>query len=445
MLRITFLILVVSSIVPMAAKAQLCANTSPLSQVSFSPGASVPGIDTTSLSDVIAFQGNVVYMRDRTDLTLPIGSKVLTDGVIAIRAVPSPGGVVTNQTNGWVSFVDLEENLVWRRNLSRGGCGADSVSRFPSVFDDTRQLVYVGTSFDSSPGCNSGHSTDNRIHALSVLDGSIAYTFNGSGMVDVDQVAGFALDSNANRLYATTERTSLSQHSLWSLDTSSLTTDWSVDAGRIRIPPLLHGGRLYIANVSGQIKAFDPATGSEHWSVSVAPVPFIEPSKLHVVDVVGVGTLITVADLAGRIHVVRDDGSTSTVLHSVQLPDGVTTPGIPAVRASGPMIAVDSGGALAGADDGQVYPFDLVAGTVGTPLSVGSMTTTITDLLLEPAGVFASPGSFLVSNDDGTLARYCTTLGAPASVPALGPLGLGGLAFSLAAIGGRLTRRKSRA
>jgi hypothetical protein len=108
------------------------------------------------------------------------------------------------------------------------------------------------------------------------------------------------------------------------------------------------------------------------------------------------------------------------------------------------MIAVDSGGALAGTLDGKVYPIDLVAGTVGAPLSTVNPTATIADMLLEPAGLFATPGSFLVSDDQGTVARYCTTLGAPPAVPALGPYGLPALLLAVLGTGTLLGHRARR-
>jgi len=120
--------------------------------------------------------------------------------------------------------------------------------------------------------------------------------------------------------------------------------------------------------------------------------------------------MILAVDYIGRLRVVRDDGASGSTTQYVTLPNGAI--------AAGPPIADDAGRALVGADDGQVYPVDLVAGTIGMPIAVDAPTASVLHLLLEPPGLFASQASFLAATSEGRLERHCTTLGAPPAVPA---------------------------
>ncbi|MDZ7785361.1 MAG: hypothetical protein U5K56_21205 [Halioglobus sp.] len=78
------------------------------------------------------------------------------------------------------------------------------------------------------------------------------------------------------------------------------------------------------------------------------------------------------------------------------------------------IVADAAGRALVGADDGKLYPIDLLAGTVGTPIDVDATSSEVTEVVLETPGLFSSPASMLVGSSAGTLARYCTEVGAPA-------------------------------
>jgi len=138
---------------------------------------------------------------------------------------------------------------------------------------------------------------------------------------------------------------------------------------------------------------------------------------------------VVAVTLLGQIAVVRDDGTAGTVLHAIDLPGDV--------RATTRVVADASGRALVGADDGQLYPVDLVAGTLGTPLLVDATADAeISDLVPEPPCAFATPSSVLVQNDQGLVARYCSTLGSVAAVPGLGAWGVTLLMGALAATAG---------
>jgi len=219
-----------------------------------------------------------------------------------------------------------------------------------------------------------------------------------------------------------------------------------VNAGRIQVAPGLHGGRLYVATLPGEIKALDPTTGSEHWSFS-GGLPLAAGRELTVWQLANGDTLIAIVDFTGQLRVVRDDDTSATPVAWFQLPTG--SPGMPGaggaptVAATSGIVADVTGAGLVGADDGKVYPVDLVNGTVGTPIAVDAITESVPHLVLEPPGAFASPASFLVATSSNVIARYCTTLGEPPSVTALGPHGSAAL-FALLLGAGTLLRQRAR-
>lgn len=457
--------LFVSVSLPSAANAQLCADTAPLAFDSSLAGESLSVASDPTSSRVVSLQANTAYELDATSLGI-LDDTSLSDDGIAIRfdrVSPEETAFIT-QTDGYVEAY-AQENATswlvsWTRRLSRAGCPLDTLARGPAAhhpraiatpsfvgtFGD--DLLYVGTSFvqhssQSYPACTGTYNADNRVYALEASSGDIAWVFNLMEGSDVDQIAGMALDPQADRLYVASERTYASdQPSLRALDVLSGTEVWSADAGRIQVAPVLHGGRLYIATVAGEIKALDPATGSEYWSFP-GGVPFTAGAELTLWDLANGDTLIASVDLFGQLRVVRDDGPSGDAVAWFRLPDGAAgMVGAPSVQATSRIVTDESGTGLVSADDGKVYPVDLVTGTVGTPVAVDAVTESVPHLVLEPPGAFASPASFLVATSGGVIARYCTTVGAPPAVPALGPWALGALASALLAVGAsQFTRR----
>ncbi|MEM8609266.1 MAG: PQQ-binding-like beta-propeller repeat protein [Myxococcota bacterium] len=380
--------------------------------------------DSTAVN-LVSF--NTLYALDRATLDRA-SEQTLTDVVVSLSySSPSASTIFAGQENGWFSGVSTAGGLqiAFRRNLARSGCAADGVSSGPAAFHDPTvateafnalyggPLVYVGTAYASSTGCVVGQTTDNRVYALDPSDGSTVWTFNGSGSIDLDVVAGLALNVAADRLYVTSERTSASQDSLWAINVLTGALVWSANAGRIRVPPVLLNGRLYIANTSGQVKAFDAVTGAEIWSViGGTQIPILNP--LTVTQLPDGTTLVAAVNALGLLRVVEDLGGSGEQIAYFALPDGAPvtgSPPVPDVRATSE-IAVDSlGRALVGADDGKVYAVDLVSGAVTNSIDVDIESASVNSVVLEPGGVFSALGSFLIGTDQGTAARYCTEFG----------------------------------
>ncbi|MDZ7785358.1 MAG: PQQ-binding-like beta-propeller repeat protein [Halioglobus sp.] len=258
---------------------------------------------------------------------------------------------------------------VWSEDVSRSGC-ADTFLTAPVVhlrrhatpafqIDYDHDLVYAGTAHSSittGSGSCANANRDNRVFAFDAATGNVEWRFNATGVQDVDVVRGMALDPSADLLYVATDRTdSPSQQSLWALDVLTVQVVWSANAGRLWTAPVLHKGRLYVADLSGIFRAYDATDGSALWTLDTG-IPFVlDP------EIVELGTgevLIAVPDFFGNVRVIRDDGAGATSLHWFQVPTGdpgVDSPG-PDVAATSPVVADATGRALVGADDGSLYP-----------------------------------------------------------------------------------------
>jgi outer membrane protein assembly factor BamB len=277
---------------------------------------------------------------------------------------------------------------------------ADASATFQATYND--DLVYVGSSYATSTGCTGGYNTDNVAYALSAADGSIEWTFNGSATHDVDIVVGMALDVASDRLYVTTDRTSSpSQDSIWAVNVLTGSDVWSVNAGRLLTAPVLHDGRLYVTALAGTVSAYDAATGAALWTSASLGAPFASDYGGDPVVVARPDGDVWIAavDFGGTVHVLRDDDTSATVLQSIALSG---TSG----ETRDTLVADAQGRALVSANEGRLYPVDLVAGTVGTPLLVDATAgAEINGVELEPPGAFASPASVLVQSSTGYVAR----------------------------------------
>jgi hypothetical protein len=452
------LLLLLVLLLPLAApsKAQLCTDVS--AEVSVEFGAqSLSTVTPDPTDSLVALSVSTTFQfRDTSNLS-SAGSESLGGGLVGqavwLDSDPHPfqndWDAIVASDNASLQKLSPSSGMVtkaWERNFQRAGCTGDALGsltahmREPATPDfaatHATDLIYVGTSYSSvtsGGGSCGGEDSDNRLIAVRATDGATAWIFNSLKTDSVDTVSGLVLDLANDTLFAATERTaSVNQHSVWAIDVLTGTKTWSVNAGRIQNQPILHDGRIYLATLEGAVKALDATNGSEIWSVDSFLPYTVDPT---LVELAGGDTLIVAVDYLGSIRVVRDDDTAGTSINYITLPGGVV--------AAGPPIVDATGKALIGGNDGKVYPLDLLAGSVGTPITVDAATASVEHLLLEPPGLFATPASFLATTSDGLLARYCTTLGAPAAVPALGPLGLGGLAISFAWIGGMRARRAS--
>ena len=424
MLRFALVLAVGVVMLAPGARAQLCTDTTAIASVDFS-AAPTPVAHSPTWDRITFAVGSTFYKRESDSLSA-FGSYGL--GGSAVRG-PSWGDLSTGDdamlvatSNGSALRLNGSGTIgkVWDRTLRRSGCASDSLQGdvVPHIRDDataafktaySTDVLFVATRYSGvGSGCG-GDNTDNRVYALNAETGAILWTFNSLGTSDIDIAAGIVLDAANDTLFMTTERTaSANQHSVWAIDVLTGTLLWSVNAGRILTAPILHDGRLYVANVAGEVKALDPSDGSESWGLGSLLPYEIDPV---LVELSSGETLIVAVDYYRRVRVVRDDGAAGTSIAYIELPGGTL--------AAGPPIADDTGRALIGGNDGKVYPLDLVAGTVGMPLVIDGATASVEHLTLELPGLFSAQASFLATTTDGRLARFCTTLGVPAAVPTL--------------------------
>lgn len=416
-------ITLLAAFVETPAWAQICSETD--LATSDAPFFSTPAF-AVGESRVYA-GGTAVYELDPVSLVQMGGVNLLDHSVGGAAATLETGAEAVFWTTESLTARRLEGFLldsVWSQNLRRSGCPNDSIRSAPAValraaatpaFQAAYavDLVLVGTAYQPCDISATGHRTDNRIFALDAETGLVMWTFNVFGSYDVDRISGLAIDPSNDLVIATAERThSSSQHSVWAVDLVTGSLAWSANHGRIQTPPVLAGGRLYVATLAGNLRALDPVTGNQQWSFNTGTPLQIEPT---VVTLDTGEVLVAVADHFGQVRVIRDDGSSASPVTWLQLPDGdPATDGFGAsVEAVSNLVAGPGGQALVGANDGQLYPLDLVTGTVGTPVAVDASSSSVERLLLEPPG-FTPTGSVLTGTSAGTLARFCTTIDAPA-------------------------------
>jgi len=403
---------------PAGIYAQSCAIDTPAetSANTFTNSALIPsinlGYDKLSVVDT-----SDVYLLSGDSLTTVSSSAALTATATAISPPYNLGSVSTPDwadfiatATGKVTRVDFNEfspqvQDSWTKDLRRSGCTtADQIDAAPMVHVRSEataafqaaystSLVYVGTHF----GCSTRQA--NRIYALNANTGAIEWTFNDSGTYDMDYVSSDpVLDVATDTLFVTTERTySSTQHSVWAIDILAGTLKWSVNANRIWAGPVLANGRLYVANLVGEIKALDPATGNELWSLSNGGWPLSE-------NMVVVGTQIAAADFYGNIWVAQDNGTSASWDYTTTLPNGVAGPSSSnTVLPKSPLTANSNTGYLyVGGNDGKVYQLDVATGTIVVTRTVDATVSDVTGVVTG----FNDNEVFALSSA-GTLAKYC--------------------------------------
>jgi outer membrane protein assembly factor BamB len=305
-------------------------------------------------------------------------------------------------------------------SLARSGCDdkllhAPLVHRWEWSTDLHRatysfDLVYAGTAYKSTGSGNcSTHKTNNKVRALNAEDGSVWWTFNGDVTRDVDDVYGMTLDYPRNILYIACERTaSTSQNSVFAINTTTGTHEWSVSPGRIWADPILRGDRLYIATLAGELKALDPADGSEIWTLGLGTgVPF--PSDMVAPLIPPYHDAILVQDYLGTIHLARDEGSTGVWDWSTPAPAG--GPGVLALDPIG-------GSVFFGDGNGVIHQLDAATGVPVTTMVLDTIPSWPTALVLDwsLAGGYFTVGErteLLAASSEATIGRFCIQDQAP--------------------------------
>ena len=403
---------------PADVAAQSCAVDAPLatSPNTFTSAALIPSVNPAYDKLPLVDTANV-YLHEADTLAIAGGATALGSNATVIPPVVNLGTTGTPDwanfiatTNGKVTRVDFNDLSpqvadTWTKDLKRTSCPAgdkivaapvaqvrgDSSPAFQSTY--AHSLVYVGTRF----GCSTRQA--NRVYALNTDTGAIDWTFNASGTVDMDFISSApVLDVATDTLFVTSERTySASQHSVWAIDILTGTLHWSVNANRIWAGPVLANGRLYVANLIGEIKALDPATGTELWSLSNGGWPLTE-------NLVVVGNQVAAADPYGNIWVAQDNDTSASWTYTTTLPSGAAGPSATnAVLPKSPLAANSNTGYLyVGGNDGKVYQLDMATGTIAVPRTVDASASDVTGVVTG----FNDNEVFALSSA-GTLAKYC--------------------------------------
>jgi len=402
------------------------AGSSPVSLPNALAVSPVPGYD-----DFLILDGTSLRVRSIDDpISGPSHSASLSGvtgvGLTGIVDIDGTGGAGTgaaflNRENASVQRWDFTDCLfsaetggsaTWTRNLARTGCDDtlsiapelhlyhDASPAYQATYSVGQSLVYVGTNYSpvGGSGC-SGEDEDNKIYALDASDGSIVWTFNNGLTEDVDEVRGLVLDIEADILFVTTERT-LVQDSVWAIDVLNSGSDlWSANAGRIWSAPILAGDRLYVVNLSGELKALDKTDGSTLWSVGTVPAyPFLTTP-------VQAGNRIAAVDFLGHVRIFRDDGGSAVLEHSLALPNGGPPgpfPDPPAVAVTTPPLVDASGTLLVGAEDGNVYEIDPATGVIGDVRVVSPSGADVTQVTLTRV-----PNEMIAISGGDDLAVFC--------------------------------------
>lgn len=131
-------------------------------------------------------------------------------------------------------------------------------------------LVFVGTRNTTS---------DNRLVALHLGTGAVAWTFdNGGGPNGIGIISGQPLASYgaAAKVYFTSRRRAGgSNKTAWALDVAAglATLAWSRDVGEIDGAPTRRAGALYVGTNAGEVYSLSTTTGGTNWSVNLLDGP----------------------------------------------------------------------------------------------------------------------------------------------------------------------------
>jgi outer membrane protein assembly factor BamB len=314
------------------------------------------------------------------------------------------------------------------RRLVNGGvvCPADGIAGSPAVqlnrFSNSTfqshvdavkhhaqdDIVFVMT----RNGC--GDTTHNRVIAYWASDLTVAWTFNGTGNVEVDAgTEACSVDYATNTLFCGTDQagTATGQDSLFALDTPSGKAKWSHNAGAISSRPMLFRGRIYVANRFGALQAYDPAGdglggGMALWSSALAvATPGSTVSRNLAPVERGSQNELLVVDSSGVLRLVRDLGSLGTVLWDLAAESGASF-------VSAPIAAPSLNRAYIGRNDGYLQQVDLAHEPQGI-VKVNSIAANVGDPSLDVEPGASAPNRLVVAGEEGRVTRlvipFCDT------------------------------------
>lgn len=287
-------------------------------------------------------------------------------------------------------------------NLQRAACASDQIVATPAVQlrayanDDFKaaqadDLVMVVTRY----GCST--TSDNQVIALHASDGTIAWRFDPAAQYSspMDYGSdGCAIDYASNTLYCGTHREStLSQNTLWAIDTTNGKLRWKRNAGAIHNRPQIRANRLLVGTFNGILSARDIANGLEKWAYTVTDTGNIVSNVWP--EFRNNSTAVYVADTTGAITRI-DETTDSFGVVGRTFKWKYSSSGLVTTLA-----AVDpvSGYAWVGAQDTTVRQIYLGDGKLTGSFAVGAaMSGRIYDPSLDIEGVSAAPNRLFAAS-----------------------------------------------
>ena len=210
-------------------------------------------------------------------------------------------------------------------------------------------------------------STNNKLFALRASDGSVAWTFNGSGTSNVDYIVGMPfVDYARNRVYVTSRAGAGAQSSLWVINslTGALVQSFALGHLDSSPSPSYDGSTLYVGNTAGTLYAIDLNTLTQKWSLPVGGV-----LKGFVWEDWTTAKRLYFATDANQVRCVQDNGGSG----SIQWTTAVTAPSTP--------LALDK--LYVGSSDGKVHQLRLSDGVDEKQFTVGSGSNAVGDVSTE--------------------------------------------------------------
>jgi hypothetical protein len=202
-----------------------------------------------------------------------------------------------------------------------------------------------------------------------------------------------------------------------------------VSEGRIGVPPVVREARVYVANLAGELKALDGATGGVLWTLPNGGLPIV--AALSAGFAAPHDDLVAVIDVLGRVSLARDEGGAGVWQWS-----GVVL--APGVQATSVVLDDVTGHVFAGGSDGRVHSIDVSTGAVG-PTRTASSSGDVRVAIQPVSQGGDAPFSLLTAGPD-QVARFCAPFEIAAPVPMLPAGGAALLALLLAGSGARAAR-----
>ncbi len=243
-------------------------------------GGRVFTLDANATASAVSTAGVLLW---QTDLTPPRdGRNDASGGGLAV----SDAGVFVSTGFGEVSALDpATGEVLWTQDLGAAGGSA------PTVQGD---LVYIA-------------ARDSRAWAIDATSGRIRWTLNGTpaqqgfsggaGAAVTDEIAIFPFASG--EVLAAFPLGGLRR---WSTVVSGERLGVAAaTVSDIAGDPVIDGGRVYAANVSGRLAALDVATGERIWTATEGAVSPVWPSGNSVFLVNDMGELLRLSSADGAV------------------------------------------------------------------------------------------------------------------------------------------------